>query len=98
MVPVVVPVPASAPDQATLDHRLDEERRRELGITQREFEVFGWIAAGLSTREIAERLFVSENTVKTHCGRLFDKLGARSLGGIRDSADRSGVDLDPGRA
>lgn len=55
-------------------------------------------AAGLSTREIAERLFVSENTVKTHCGRLFDKLGARNLGGIRDSADRIRVDLDPGRA
>jgi DNA-binding CsgD family transcriptional regulator len=31
----------------------------------------------LSTREIAERLFVSENTVKTHSGRLFTKLSAR---------------------
>lgn len=35
------------------------------------------MAAGLSTREIAGRLFVSENTVKTHTGRLFDKLSAR---------------------
>ena len=48
-----------------------------LGITPRELEILGLIAAGLSTREIAERLFVSENTVKTHAGRLFDKLGAR---------------------
>ena len=47
------------------------------GITPRELEILELIAAGLSTREIAERLFVSENTVKTHAGRLFDKLSAR---------------------
>ena len=35
------------------------------------------VARGLSNREIGEALFVSENTVKTHCSRAFDKLGAR---------------------
>ena len=48
-----------------------------LGITPRELEILSLIAEGLSNREIADRLFVSENTVKTHCSRAFDKLGAR---------------------
>jgi NarL family two-component system response regulator LiaR len=55
----------------------DDARVDELGITPRELEILGLIADGLSNREIAERLSVSENTVKTHSGRLFDKLGAK---------------------
>ena len=56
---------------------LDEDRVRELQITPRELEILGLIAEGLSNKEIGERVFVSENTVKTHASRLFDKLGAR---------------------
>ena len=65
-----VPVPAEpfAPDTARIE---------QLGITPREHEILQLIAEGLSTREIAEKLFVSENTVKTHASRLFDKLNAR---------------------
>ena len=51
-------------------------RQRTLGITARELEILALIAGGLSNREIATQLFVSENTVKTHCARVFDKLGA----------------------
>ena len=66
-----VPVPAAEP--FTLNH----EKLGDLGITPRELEILELIAQGLSNREIAERLFVSENTVKTHSSRLFEKLSAK---------------------
>ena len=66
-----VPVPA------TQAFTLNEERLKHLGITRRELEILELIAKGLSNREIADKLFVSENTVKTHSSRLFDKLSAR---------------------
>ena len=53
---------------------VDTEKLKELGITNREYEILNLIAAGLSNREIGEKLFVSENTVKTHSSRLFDKM------------------------
>jgi NarL family two-component system response regulator LiaR len=52
-------------------------KREELSITGRELEILQLIAEGLSNREIGEKLFISENTVKTHSSRLFEKLGAR---------------------
>jgi two-component system, NarL family, response regulator LiaR len=55
----------------------NESKREDLGITRRELEILELIAQGMSNREIAEKLFVSENTVKTHSSRVFDKLGAR---------------------
>jgi two-component system, NarL family, response regulator LiaR len=54
---------------------VNDARVRELGITPRELEILRLIARGMSTREIATSLFVSENTVKTHASRLLDKLG-----------------------
>jgi DNA-binding CsgD family transcriptional regulator len=56
---------------------LDQQKREALSITPREMEILGLVAEGMSNREIAEKLFVSENTVKTHCSRAFDKLGAQ---------------------
>ncbi len=53
---------------------LNAAKLAELGITPREHEILGLIAEGLSNREIGERLFVSENTVKTHSSRLFEKM------------------------
>lgn len=55
----------------------DEQRLSAVGMTKRELEILELLAHGLSNREIAERVFVSENTVKTHLSRVFDKLGAK---------------------
>jgi two-component system, NarL family, response regulator LiaR len=66
-----VPVPAGEPFAP------DERKREDLGITRRELEILELIAQGMSNREIAGKLFVSENTVKTHSSRVFDKLGAK---------------------
>lgn len=65
------------PIAATEPFKLNESNLRDLGITRRELEILELIAQGLSNREIAEKLFVSENTVKTHSSRLFDKLNVK---------------------
>lgn len=66
-----VPVPVNGPFVRNL------ARQEQLGITPREMEILELIAAGLSNRQIAERISVSENTVKTHAARVFEKLSAR---------------------
>jgi DNA-binding CsgD family transcriptional regulator len=72
---VVKEVPVTVP--MTEPFCPNEAKREELAITPRELETLELIAQGMSNREIAEKLFVSENTVKTHSSRVFDKLGAR---------------------
>tara|TARA_R110002012_G_scaffold61085_1_gene160207 strand:- start:104258 stop:104674 length:417 start_codon:yes stop_codon:yes gene_type:complete len=49
----------------------------QLGISQREYEVLVQISKGLSNKEIAEALFVSESTIKTHVSNLLVKLDAK---------------------
>jgi two-component system, NarL family, response regulator LiaR len=67
-----VPVPSSAEPFI-----VNEAQVKTLGITKRELEILELIAQGLSNREIAGKLFVSESTVKTHSSRLFEKLSAK---------------------
>ncbi|HEX5941686.1 MAG TPA: response regulator transcription factor, partial [Anaerolineales bacterium] len=43
-------------------------------LTEREYEVLGLIARGMSNREIAEKIFISEKTVKTHVSNILGKL------------------------
>jgi NarL family two-component system response regulator LiaR len=56
---------------------VDEEKIKQLGISKREYEVLELIASGLSNQEIADKLFVSLNTVKTHSSNLFLKLDVK---------------------
>jgi DNA-binding CsgD family transcriptional regulator len=77
------PIPTTADAAGTIaatntfDPAAREAVRTACGITPRELEILDLIAIGLSNREIGERLFVSEHTVKTHASRLLGKLGAR---------------------
>jgi DNA-binding NarL/FixJ family response regulator len=61
------------------------------GLTARETEVLRLIARGLSNPEIAERLFISEATVKTHINNTFAKIGARHRAEAVRYAYRQGI-------
>ena len=74
---VPVEVPIEVPVRVAEPFSINDASIARLGITPRELEILQAIAAGMSNREIAEKLFVSENTVKTHSSRLFDKLQAK---------------------
>jgi DNA-binding CsgD family transcriptional regulator len=58
------------------DFSLNEGEMKRLGISKREYEVLELISAGLSNQEIADRLFVSTSTIKTHVSNLLAKLDA----------------------
>ena len=74
---VPVPVEAQVPLHVFGPFVRNETKLQQLDITPRELEILEALASGASNREIAGRLNVSENTVKTHTSRVFDKLAAR---------------------
>jgi two-component system, NarL family, response regulator LiaR len=56
---------------------LNETELNNLGLSKREVEVLQLMSEGLSNQEIAEKLFVSLNTIKTHTSKLFEKLDVK---------------------
>lgn len=77
---------AAAEGRSTLSapvaHRvLAQMRSPRPTLTDRELDILGQLARGLSNREIARALFISEATVKTHLGRIYDKLGVDTRAG-----------------
>jgi DNA-binding NarL/FixJ family response regulator len=83
-------LPAPPGDASAGDGPLD-------ALTPREREVLVAIAEGLSNGELAERFFLSESTVKTHVGRLLQKLGARDRVHLVILAYEHGLLAPPGR-
>lgn len=69
----------------------NEKALEELGISKRELEVLELMAKGLSNNEIAESLFVSLNTIKTHSSKLFEKLEVNRRAQAVEAARRLGI-------
>ena len=55
----------------------NEDEKQKLGLSNREMEVLQLMAEGYSNQEIAEKLFVSLNTIKTHSSKVFEKLDVK---------------------
>lgn len=63
--------------EKTSKEKVDLKKLKTLSLSDREYEVLKEIASGLSNREIAEKLFLTESTIKTHVSNLFVKLNAK---------------------
>ena len=73
------------------DFVLNEEEVRRLNLSKRELEVLQLMASGLSNQEIAERLFVSLNTIKTHSAQIFEKMEVKRRTQAVDMAKRLNI-------
>jgi len=73
------------------DFILNEEEIRRLNLSKRELEVVQLMADGLSNQEIASKLFVSLNTIKTHSAQIFEKMEVKRRTQAVDMAKRLGI-------
>ena len=73
------------------DFILNEDEVRRLNLSKRELEVVQLMADGLSNQEIASKLFVSLNTIKTHSSKLFEKMEVKRRTQAIEMAKRLGI-------
>ncbi|MFJ9177615.1 response regulator [Streptomyces sp. NPDC102360] len=78
----------TALSRAVTDRVVSRLRAPGPALTERERDVLARLAEGMGNREIARTLFLSEATVKTHLGRVYDKLGVRTRAGAVAAAAR----------
>lgn len=71
--------------------RVNQQELHRLGISKREHEVLELMARGLSNQQIADSLFISLSTVKTHSSNLFQKLGVERRTQALQKARESGI-------
>lgn len=64
-------------EKQLLKNEIDHQKIKDLGISTREYEVLMRISEGLSNKEIADVLFISESTIKTHVSNILVKLDAK---------------------
>ena len=76
--------------KSVTSNTIDSKKINELGISDREYEVLVHISKGMSNKEIADALFISESTIKTHVSNLLVKLDAKR----RTQAVQKAKDLD----
>jgi DNA-binding NarL/FixJ family response regulator len=62
--------------------RKDMDVEPNVGLTKREEEIVGLVAKGLTSQDIAKKLFISPRTVETHRARIMDKLGVNNAAGL----------------
>jgi DNA-binding NarL/FixJ family response regulator len=74
-----------------VEQDLPPQRRRLDGLTAREYEVAVLVAGGLSNRQLADKLVITEKTAKNHVQRVLDKLGVRSRTEIAARAEELGL-------
>jgi NarL family two-component system response regulator LiaR len=72
---------------------INEKELARLGLSARELQVLQLMSEGLSNQEIAARLFVSLNTIKTHSANIFEKLDVRRRTQAIDKAKRLNIIL-----
>lgn len=73
------------------EFKLNQTQLDKLGLSKRELEVLQLMAEGLSNQEIAARLFLSLNTIKTHSSRLFEKMNVGRRTQAIDTAKKLGI-------